>query len=47
VTQAATAYERGLLSVDQIARLLEVEPALVQREFNERGVEPGHHEPDY
>jgi Zn-dependent peptidase ImmA (M78 family) len=47
VTQAATAYERGLLSVNQIATLLEIEPASVQREFDRRGVQPGHHEPDY
>lgn len=47
VTQAATAYERRLLSVEQIAQLLEIEPALVQRELDARGVEPAHHEPDY
>jgi Zn-dependent peptidase ImmA (M78 family) len=47
VTQAATAFERGLLTVDQIAGLLDVEPTLVRAEFERRGIEPGHHEPDY
>ena len=47
MTEAATAYERGLLSVAQIAQLLEVAPEHVQAEFERRGVKPGHHEPDY
>jgi Zn-dependent peptidase ImmA (M78 family) len=47
MTEAATAYERGLLSVEQVAQLLEVPPELVQHEFDRRGVEPGLHEPDY
>jgi len=47
MTQAATAYERGLLSVEQIAHLLEVQPELVQSEFDRRGVKAGRHEPDY
>ena len=29
------------------AHLLEVEPELVQNEFDRRGVKPGRHEPDY
>ena len=47
MTQAATAYERGLLSVEQIAQLLEIEPGFVHAEFERRGVKPGRHEPDY
>jgi Zn-dependent peptidase ImmA (M78 family) len=47
VTHAANAYERGLLSVSQIARLLEIDSAHVQREFDRRGIQPGHFEPDY
>jgi predicted HTH domain antitoxin len=47
MSEAATAFERGLLTVDQIAGLLEVEPDLVEAEFDRRGVKPGRHEPDY
>jgi len=47
ITQAATAYERGLLTVEQIARLLEVDPGRVQGEFDRRGIHVGRHEPDY
>jgi len=47
VNQAATAFERRLLTVDQIAQLLEVEPAQIRREFDRRGIEPARHEPDY
>jgi len=47
MTAAATAFERGLLSVEQVAQRLEVQPELVQAEFERRGVKPGRHEPDY
>lgn len=47
ITHAATAYERGLLTVDQVARLLEVAPEVIEREFARRGVRAGRHEPDY
>jgi Zn-dependent peptidase ImmA (M78 family) len=47
ITEAATAYERGLLTVEQIARLLEVDPDRVHGEFDRRGIQPGRHEPDY
>jgi Zn-dependent peptidase ImmA (M78 family) len=45
--QAAAAYERGLLTVEQIAHMLEVDPRLIRAEFERRGVTPGHYEPDY
>jgi Zn-dependent peptidase ImmA (M78 family) len=47
LNQAATAYERGLLTVQQVAELLEAEPGLIQREFDRRGVVQGHSEPDF
>jgi Zn-dependent peptidase ImmA (M78 family) len=47
LNQAANAYERGLLTVKQIAQLLLTDVTKVQAEFDRRGVEPGHHEPDY
>ncbi|MEE4276511.1 MAG: hypothetical protein V2J16_11665, partial [Thermoleophilia bacterium] len=47
ITAAATAYERGLLTVEQIARLLEVDPHRMQSEFDRRGIQAGRHEPDY
>jgi len=47
LNQAATAFERGLLTIEDVARLLDVEPAAVQREFDRRGVVQGHTEPDY
>ncbi len=47
VTYAAIAYERGLLGVEQIARLLEVGPDVIEAEFARRGVRAGSHEPDY
>lgn len=47
MTEAANAYERGLLTVEQIAMLLEVEPSFIQVEFERRGVQSGRHEPDY
>jgi len=47
ITAAATAYERGLLTVEQVARLLEVDPHRVQSEFDRRGIQAGRHEPDY
>jgi Zn-dependent peptidase ImmA (M78 family) len=47
VNQAATAYERGLLKVDQIAALLEVGADKVRAELNERGATPPEEEPDY
>jgi Zn-dependent peptidase ImmA (M78 family) len=47
LNQAATAFERGLLTVEQVAQLLEVEPAAIQREFDRRGIIQGHSEPDY
>jgi len=47
VTHAAVAYERGLLTVEQVARLLEVDPQVIAAEFARRGVRAGHREPDY
>ena len=47
VNQAAAAFERGLLTVDQIAQLLDIDRALIEGEFERRGIEPGHHELDY
>jgi Zn-dependent peptidase ImmA (M78 family) len=47
MTDAATAYERGLLTVEQIAQLLGIDAVRVRAEFAKRGVTPGHHEPDY
>lgn len=47
LNQAATAFERGLLTVEQVARLLEVEPVVIRREFDRRGIVQGRSEPDY
>ncbi len=47
LNQAATAFERGLLTVEQIAQLLEVEQSVIQKEFDQRGIEQSHDEPDY
>lgn len=47
LTHAAQAYERGLLGVEQVARLLEVGPDVIEAEFARRGVRAGSHEPDY
>jgi Zn-dependent peptidase ImmA (M78 family) len=47
MTDAAAAYERGLLTVAQIAQLLGIDADCVGAEFAKRGVTPGHHEPDY
>lgn len=47
MSQAAAAYERGLLGIPQIAELLSIEPAMIEAEFGRRGVSAGHHEPDY
>lgn len=47
LNQAATAFERGLLTVEQVAGLLEVEQSVIQREFDRRGIQQGHDEPDY
>lgn len=47
LNQAATAFERGLLTVDQIAQLLEIVPTVIERELDRRGVEQDHDEPDY
>ncbi len=47
LNQAATAFERGLLTVQQVAQLLEIEPEVIRREFDQRGIVQGHSEPDY
>jgi len=47
MTDAATACERGLLSVEQIAQLLDIDADRVRGEFERRGVVQGQHEPDY
>lgn len=47
VTHAARAYERGLLTVGQVARLLEVGPDVIEAEFARRGVRAGSHEQDF
>lgn len=47
LNQAATAFERGLLTAEQVATLLEVEPEFITREFDRRGVAPRPSEPDY
>ena len=47
LNQAAMAFERGLLTVAQVADLLEVEPVAIQREFDRRGITQSHSEPDY
>lgn len=47
LNQAATAFERGLLTVEQVADVLEAEPALIPCEFDRRGVLQGQSAPDY
>jgi len=47
LTQGVNAYERGLLSVEQIATLLQVDEARVRAEFEARGANPPADESDY
>jgi len=47
ITHALQAYERGLLSVEQVAELLEIEPARIRLEFERRGAVPPTREQDY
>jgi Zn-dependent peptidase ImmA (M78 family) len=47
ITRAATAYERGLLTVEQVAQLLQVEPDRIRTEFEQRGVTAPRRETDY
>jgi len=47
LTYGVNAYERGLLSVEQIAALLQVDEARVRAEFEARGATPPATESDY
>jgi len=47
LTYGVNAYERGLLSVEQIAALLQVDEARVRAEFDARGATPPATENDY
>ena len=47
LTHGVNAYERGLLSVEQIAALLQVDEARIRAEFEARGATPPAAESDY
>ena len=47
LTHGVNAYERGLLSVEQIAKLLQVDEARIRAEFEARGATPPAVESDY
>jgi Zn-dependent peptidase ImmA (M78 family) len=47
LTHGVNAYERGLLSVEQIAALLQVDEARIRAEFEARGATPAAAESDY
>jgi Zn-dependent peptidase ImmA (M78 family) len=47
ITHAVTAYERGLLTPEQIAALLQIDVQRVQREIETRGVTPPESQLDY
>jgi Zn-dependent peptidase ImmA (M78 family) len=47
LTHSVKAYERGLLSVEQIAVLLQVDEARIRAEFEARGANPPTNESDY
>jgi hypothetical protein len=47
LTHGVNAYERGLLTMEQIAALLQVDEARVRAEFEARGAAPPATESDY
>ena len=47
ITHAVTAYERGLLTLEQIAGLLQIDVRRVQHEIESRGATPPQNQPDY
>jgi predicted HTH domain antitoxin len=47
LTHGVNAYERGLLSVEQIAKLLQIDEARVRAELEARGANPPADESDY